>query len=107
VRCEAIGRSVSALACSAQPTTGYDYDTFAADLNTVREILDLRDAVLVGYFRADIPAIDVPALILHGGSTPTPSSARAPRCSSPGAPHGLLRTHAEEVDSALPAFPAK
>ncbi|MFD9240938.1 alpha/beta fold hydrolase [Streptomyces sp. NPDC059556] len=34
---------------SAQPTTGYDYDTFAADLNTVMETLDLHDAVLVGF----------------------------------------------------------
>ena len=34
---------------SSQPTTGYDYDTFAADLNTVLETLDLRDAVLVGF----------------------------------------------------------
>ncbi|MBS3183243.1 alpha/beta fold hydrolase [Leucobacter manosquensis] len=28
---------------------GYDYDTFAADLNTVLETLDLRDVVLVGF----------------------------------------------------------
>ena len=34
---------------SSQPTTGYDYDTFAADLNTVMGTLDLRDAVLVGF----------------------------------------------------------
>src|SRR4051794_27890462 len=34
---------------SSQPTTGYDYDTFAADLHTVMETLDLRDAVLVGF----------------------------------------------------------
>ncbi|GAB2327215.1 alpha/beta hydrolase [Streptomyces griseoincarnatus] len=34
---------------SSQPTTGYDYDTFAADLNTVMDTLDLRDAVLVGF----------------------------------------------------------
>ncbi|AWB96707.1 alpha/beta hydrolase [Agromyces badenianii] len=34
---------------SSQPTTGYDYDTFAADLNTILETLDLRDAVLVGF----------------------------------------------------------
>ncbi|MEU0576241.1 alpha/beta hydrolase [Streptomyces griseoincarnatus] len=34
---------------SSHPTTGYDYDTFAADLNTVMETLDLRDAVLVGF----------------------------------------------------------
>ncbi|MBA0049739.1 alpha/beta hydrolase [Streptomyces sp. AJS327] len=34
---------------SAQPATGYDYDTFAADLHAVMETLDLRDAVLVGF----------------------------------------------------------
>lgn len=34
---------------SSQPSTGYDYDTFAADLNTVMETLDLHNAVLVGF----------------------------------------------------------
>jgi len=34
---------------SSQPTIGYDYDTFAADLSTLLEHLDLRDAVLVGH----------------------------------------------------------
>ena len=34
---------------SSQPTIGYDYDTFAADLNTLLEYLDLSDAVLVGH----------------------------------------------------------
>src|SRR3954451_10151552 len=34
---------------SSQPVSGYDYDTFAADLNTLLEHLDLRDAVLVGH----------------------------------------------------------
>jgi non-heme chloroperoxidase len=34
---------------SSQPTAGYDYDTFAADLSTLLEYLDLRDAVLVGH----------------------------------------------------------
>ncbi len=34
---------------SSQPVTGYDYDTFAADLNTLLEYLDLSDAVLVGH----------------------------------------------------------
>ncbi len=34
---------------SSHPTMGYDYDTFAADLNTVMETLDLKDAVLVGF----------------------------------------------------------
>jgi non-heme chloroperoxidase len=34
---------------SSQPAGGYDYDTFAADLNTVLETLDLTDVVLVGF----------------------------------------------------------
>jgi pimeloyl-ACP methyl ester carboxylesterase len=34
---------------SSQPTSGYDYGTFAADLNTLMEKLDLRGATLVGH----------------------------------------------------------
>src|ERR1039457_4854290 len=34
---------------SSQPTIGYDYDTFAADLNTLLGHLELRDAVLAGH----------------------------------------------------------
>src|SRR6201993_5281659 len=34
---------------SSQPSTGYDYDTFAADLSTLLEHLDLSEAVLVGH----------------------------------------------------------
>ncbi|MEU6982224.1 alpha/beta hydrolase [Streptomyces sp. NPDC046324] len=214
---------------SSQPTTGYDYDTFAADLNTVLETLDLTDTVLVGFsmgtgevaryvarygsariakvaflaslepcllktddnpggiapkeffdgivaavkgdryayytaffkdfynldenlgtriseeavrnswntaalggsfaasaapstwytdFRADIPAIDVPALILHGTGDrilPVEGTGRPFHKALPaaeyieieGAPHGLLWTHAEEVNKALLAFLAK
>ncbi|MFI5977283.1 alpha/beta fold hydrolase [Streptomyces sp. NPDC051452] len=214
---------------SSQPTTGYDYDTFAADLNTVLETLDLNDATLVGFsmgtgevaryvstygsgrvakvaflaslepcllksddnpdgvapkeffdgvvaavkadryayytaffndfynldenlgtriseealrnswdtaarggsfaasaapatwytdFRADIPAVDVPALILHGTADrilPAEGTARPFHKALPsadyveieGAPHGLLWTHAEEVNTALLAFLAK
>jgi non-heme chloroperoxidase len=34
---------------SSQPTVGYDYDTFAADLNALLEHLDLTDVILVGF----------------------------------------------------------
>jgi non-heme chloroperoxidase len=34
---------------SSQPSLGYDYDTFAADLNTLMTKLDLHNAVLVGF----------------------------------------------------------
>ncbi|MEW2297790.1 alpha/beta hydrolase [Streptomyces sp. NPDC006743] len=214
---------------SSRPTTGYDYDTFAADLNTVIETLDLTDAVLVGFsmgtgevaryvgtygtarvakvaflaslepwlvkneenpdgaapaeffeevsrtvkadryayytefykdfynlddtlgtriseeavrnswnvaagggayaaaaapltwgtdFRADIPKVDVPALILHGTADrilPVEATARPFHKALPaadyveveGGPHGLLWTHAAEVNEALLAFLAK
>src|SRR3954468_25103845 len=34
---------------SSQPSIGYDYDTFAADLDALMTPLDLRDTVLVGF----------------------------------------------------------
>src|SRR5438309_8984435 len=34
---------------SSQPTTGYDYDTFTADLKALLDQLDLRDVVLGGF----------------------------------------------------------
>jgi non-heme chloroperoxidase len=210
---------------SSQPTFGYDYDTFAADLNTIMTTLDLRDAVLVGFsmgtgevarylgrygserinkvaflapvppfllqrddnptgvpqsvfdgimeairrdryayftsfyndfyavdenrgtrisedafrasfnvaaagsahatlacvptwltdFRADIPAVDVPALIVQGTHDrilPIDSTGRVLRRMLPeadyveieGAPHGLAWTHAEDVNNALLTF---
>jgi non-heme chloroperoxidase len=210
---------------SSQPTTGYDYDTFAADLKVVLDTLDLSDVVLVGFsmgtgevgrylgtygsgrvakaaflaslepfllrtddnqngvpqevfdgiiaavtadryayftefykgfyntddtlgsrlseealrnswnvaagsswfassavvpawltdFRADIPKIDVPTLILHGTADnilPIDATARpfhqllpqATYVEIDNAPHGLLWTHAEEVNQALLAF---
>ncbi|WP_137845487.1 alpha/beta hydrolase [Microbacterium sp. 2FI] len=66
-------------------------------------------------FRGDIPAIDVPALILHGTADnilPIDVTARRFRELLPdatyveieGAPHGLLWTHGAEVNEALLAF---
>src|SRR3989454_10031164 len=34
---------------SSQPTTGYDYDTFAADLKALVDKLDLRETILAGF----------------------------------------------------------
>ena len=34
---------------SSQPTVGYDYDTFAADLRGLMDVLDLRDVTLAGF----------------------------------------------------------
>lgn len=66
-------------------------------------------------FRGDIPAITVPALIVHGTADsilPIDKTARRFRGLLPeatyveieGAPHGLLRTHAAEVNEALLSF---
>lgn len=66
-------------------------------------------------FRSDIPAVTVPALILHGTADnvlPIDKTARRFRDLLPdatyveleGAPHGLLRTHGAEVNEALLAF---
>ena len=214
---------------SSQPSVGFDYDTFAADLNTLLETLDLRDVVLVGFsmgtgevarylatygservakaaflaslepylaitddnpdgaappsffegiaaevakdryayftafyqdffnldenlgsriseeqvrhawdvaadsgpyasaaapltwptdFRADIPKVDVPSLILHGTADrvlPIDATGRRFAKALPsaeyveieGAPHGLLTTHTAEVNQALLAFLAR
>ncbi|MEV0007601.1 alpha/beta hydrolase [Streptomyces sp. NPDC051840] len=66
-------------------------------------------------FRADLPAFDIPTLIVHGdadrtlpiGATAIPLSksiAGAELKVIPGGPHGLLWTHADEVNAALLAF---
>jgi non-heme chloroperoxidase len=66
-------------------------------------------------FRADIPRIDVPALIVHGTADnilPIDSTGRLFAKALPsadyveidGAPHGMLWTHAAEVNQALLAF---
>ncbi|MEW1835780.1 alpha/beta hydrolase [Microbacterium sp. NPDC079995] len=66
-------------------------------------------------FRADIPAVTVPALILHGTADnilPIDATARKFRELLPeatyveidGAPHGLLWTHGAEVNEALLDF---
>jgi non-heme chloroperoxidase len=34
---------------SSQPTVGYDYDTFAADLHALLEHLDVGDVILAGF----------------------------------------------------------
>lgn len=66
-------------------------------------------------FRADIPAIDVPTLIVHGTADnilPIDATARRFKDLLPnatyveleGAPHGMLWTHGDEVNETLLAF---
>lgn len=69
-------------------------------------------------FRADISKIDVPALIVHGTADnilPIDATARQFRTLLPGAeyveidgaPHGMLWTHAAEVNALLLRFLAR
>jgi len=69
-------------------------------------------------FRADIPKIDVPSLIVHGtadnilpidvtGRQFTKALPSAEYVEIDGAPHGMLWTHGAEVNDALLAFLAK
>ncbi|WP_030751971.1 alpha/beta fold hydrolase, partial [Streptomyces sp. NRRL S-31] len=69
-------------------------------------------------FREDLPKITVPTLILHGTADrilPIDATARPFHKAVPhadyveidGAPHGLLWTHADEVNNALLTFLAK
>jgi len=60
---------------SSQPWEGYDYDTFAADLDALLRHLDVRDATLVGF------SMGVPA----GGEA---RPARVPRRLHPGPREG-------------------
>lgn len=77
---------------SSQPTGGYDYDTFAADLK-----------------------IDVPILVVHGTEdrilTYQATAARRPGLISDvklvtveGGPHNIAWTHPDEANTALPEF---
>ena len=65
---------------SSQPASGYDYDTFAADLNILIEKLDLNDATLVGH---SMGRREVTRYLATYGSSRSiePSSCHRSRCS--------------------------
>src|SRR6185295_15282695 len=81
---------------SSKPAVGYNYDTFAD-------------------FRRDIPRNTVPTLILHGDADrilpPEASSRRQAKMIKDArfmelkdGPHGVLWTHAEQINSELVKF---
>src|SRR5256885_976661 len=84
---------------SSQPTVGYDYDSFAADLNRLLEHLDLNDVVLAvqGTEARLLPfeatAARLPALL-----------ADCKLVAIEGGPHNIGWTHPEEVNRALLEF---
>lgn len=108
----------------------YNSDTFLGTPRLSQEVLDASWKIASGAgatasvaaqptwltdFRGDIPRIDVPALIVHGTADnilPIDATGRRFAKALPsadyveieGAPHGLLWTHAAEVNEALLAF---
>src|SRR5438093_1364739 len=114
---------------SSKPAVGYNYDTFAADLDVVLKTLDLRDVAVgasaigtlqcvdawVEDFRQDIAKNTVPTLIIHGDADrilpPDATSRRQAKmikhvkfAEIAGGPHGLCWTHADRVNAELVPF---
>lgn len=103
---ETLGNRLSEAALRASWTTAIGSEPSAAYAVVPSWLTD---------FRADIDHLDVPALILHGtadrilpiDATGRQFHARVPQATYveiEGAPHGLLLTHADEVNDALLAF---
>ena len=65
---------------SSQPTVGYDYDTFAADLNTLLEHLNLSGVVLGGF---SMGTGEVTRYLSRYGSTRVANSTTSRQPSSP------------------------
>ena len=99
---------------SSQPWNGYDYDTFAADLDALLRYLDIAAFARTG-FRADLKKITVPTLVIHGDQdaiVPFAVSGKRIAASIPnaklavikGGPHGVITSHPKEVNAALLSF---
>ena len=95
---------------SSQPVTGYDYDTFAADLNALLEYLDLRDAVLAGH---SMGTGEVTRYLARYGSarvakgvllSPIPPYLRQADDNPDGVPQGLFDGFAQAARADTPAW---
>src|SRR4051794_6200041 len=67
---------------SRQPSVGYDYDTFAADLDKLLTELDLRDAVIAGFSMAAARSRATSGRTDPSASARRRSSRASPRTSS-------------------------
>ena len=119
---------------SSQPWGGYDYDTFAADLDALMSHLDLHDATLVGfsvgggevvryigtYGTARVARAVLAAAVppFHGDSDAiVPFEVSGKRSAEliagselvviKDGPHGINASHAQEFNDALIAFLAR
>jgi len=97
---------------SSRPSTGYDFDTLAAELHVLLSRLNLRG---VEDFRSDLATISIPVLIIHGDQDRVlPYEATSRRLPAllkntrsviiAGGPHAVIWTHADEVNQALLRF---
>jgi len=95
---------------SSQPAAGYDYDTFAADLSTLLEYLDLRDAVLVGH---SMGTGEVTRYLGHSGAarvakgvlvSPIPPYLLQAGDNPDGVPQGLFDGFAQAARADTPAW---
>ena len=111
---------------SDQPWNGYDYDTFASDINDLITTLDLRDVTLVGFSMGggDVTRyinnygserVAGLALVIHGSNdqiVPFESTGKlaaemiknATLKVYDNAPHGFALTHQDQLNEDLLAF---
>ena len=91
---------------SSQPSAGYDYDTFAADLDKLLTALDLREASTwpgTRWAAARSPGTSADTAPPGSGG---PSSSRASRltcCKTPETPHGVPQEVFDQIEAALTA----
>lgn len=64
---------------SSQPTVGYDYDTFAANLKALLEHLQLEDVVLAGFSVGTGEGVRYLGTTAHGEFARRRCSARSPQ----------------------------
>jgi non-heme chloroperoxidase len=95
---------------SSQPTYGYDYDTFAADLAVLMDELDLHDATLVGHSMGTGEVTRY--LSTHGSArvargvlvSPIPPFLLQSDDNPEGLPGSLFDEFAKEANADAPAF---
>src|SRR6266513_2645911 len=95
---------------SSRPASGYDYDTFAADLHTLLEHLGLRDAVLAGHSMGTGEVTRYlgrygPARVAKGVLvSPIPPYLRQAPATPGGVPHSLFDGFAAAARADTPAW---
>lgn len=82
---------------------------------SMRAVIDCNRAIMESDFRTELASITVPTLVVHGdadvsapiGLTGKPTAQLVPRSRfklHEGAPHGLLITHADQINADIIDF---